>query len=343
MASRPTVVVTGCQGKVGRYVTQALAARGVRVVGVDLVRGVYDTFDEADGFPETYIQADLASDAAAAFSCISRFQPVAAVVHVAAIPDPQHNPPHVVFQTNIMSTFNVVEACVRLKVPRLVNVSSEQVPGFFASERVVPGVSGLPAYCPVDEKHPIAPQNPYALSKHFGEQLCDAAIRRAEPGTLTIVSIRPSWCQGIYNMERNIGPLVRDASLPNEGMWAYICIPDLAEALALAALTPARKAGDEAAAADGSGSGGLVQGTHEVIYIAAADNAGGKDLAAAVKAHYGDAVPVRSLPRPDASSIDCSKAKAVLGWVPKYSWRDYLDATTGKLLPHLDVKNPKGM
>ncbi len=68
------------------------------------------------------------------------------------------------------------------------------------------------------------------------------------------------------------------------------------------------------------------------MYIAAADNAGGRDLAAAVAAHYGAAVPVRTpLARPDASGIDCSKARRMLGWAPELTWRDYL-GEDGRLL-----------
>ena len=70
---------------------------------------------------------------------------------------------------------------VRFGVPRVVNVSSETVPGFFFPEREF-----LPDYAPVDEEHPIRPQDPYATSKHFGEQLMDAATRRSD---LTGVSI----------------------------------------------------------------------------------------------------------------------------------------------------------
>jgi UDP-glucose 4-epimerase len=36
-------------------------------------------------------------------------------------------------------------------------------------------------------------------------------------------------------------------------------------------------------------------------------------------------VELRSVQRPDASAIDCSKARRLLGWEPKRSWRDYLD------------------
>ena len=44
-----------------------------------------------------------------------------------------------------------------LGVPRFVNVSSETVPGYFFPERPF-----LPDYLPVDEEHPLRPQDPYA-------------------------------------------------------------------------------------------------------------------------------------------------------------------------------------
>lgn len=205
---------------------------------------------------------------------------------------------------------------MRLGVPRLVNVSSETVPGAFFPERVhkgVGGVSGEFQYAPVDELHPVLPQDPYALSKSFGEQLCDAAVRRAS--TISIVSVRPSWCQDAGNVERNLGPLVRDAGVPNAGLLAYVIISDLAEALCLAALAAQQLRG------------------HEVVYVAADDTAGGHDLVAWVARHYGARVPVRTpLPRPDASGLDCTKAKQLLGWAPQRTWRDFLGAD-GKLLP----------
>ena len=61
-----------------------------------------------------------------------------------------------------------------------------------------------------------------------------------------------------------------------------------------------------------------------MLYIAAADNIGGRDLAAAVKEHYPK-TELRALGRADASGISCAKVKALLGWEPKRGWRDYLD------------------
>ena len=61
-----------------------------------------------------------------------------AVVHAGAIPEPTHNPPHVVFENNIMGTFNMVEASVRAGVKVFVNISSQTVPASF------PRTSGSP-------------------------------------------------------------------------------------------------------------------------------------------------------------------------------------------------------
>ena len=315
------ILLTGSQGKVGSVTAAHFAAAGHDVVGVDLPRAVYDApLPGGGGFPDTYIQADL-EDAGAVFALVARFKPDA-IVHVAAIPDPTHNVPHFIFRNNVMTTYNVVEAAQKLGIPRLVNISSEHVPGFFSSPGCDPWGSvrdaasgiGLPQFAPVDETHPIAPQNPYALSKVFGEQLCDAAVRRAG-AALTVLSIRPSWCQDRRNAERNLGPLIRDRSLSNDGLWSYICIPDLADAIVLAATKPLP----------------ALAGRHEVIYIAAEDNIGGRDFAEAMRAHY-PTVALRELPRRDCSGLNCAKARELLGWSPKYTWRNYLD-DTGTLLP----------
>jgi len=198
----------------------------------------------------------------------------------------------------------LIEAAVRWGLPRFVNTSSETVPGFFFAER-----GFLPDYVPVDEEHPIRPQDPYALSKYFGELLMDAAVRRSD---IRCITIRPSWVQHEGNYEHNLGPQIRDRSELTPGFWSYIDVYDLADAMCLAVES------------DLPG--------HEVFYIASPDNAGGRDFASAVKEHYGDGVRVRDLDREDASGISCGKANSLLGYRPSRSWRDYLD-DAGKLRP----------
>jgi UDP-glucose 4-epimerase len=291
------VLVTGARGKVGRAAVAALQAAGHEVVATDLARATFER--AAEGEP-AYLQADL-TDAGHADAVV---RGVEAVVHTAAIPEPTHNPPAVVFGNNLMATFNVLEAAVRSGARRLVNLSSETVPGFFFPERPF-----LPDYVPVDEEHPIRPQDPYALAKHFGEQLMDAAVRRSD---LRCLSLRPSWVQWEGNYERNLGPQVRDPGLLSPGFWSYIDVYDLADAIRLAVES------------DLPG--------HELCYIASPDNATGRPFAELVRRYYGDQVELRPLAREDASGISSATAQRLLGWRPTRSWRDYLDGD-GRLRP----------
>jgi nucleoside-diphosphate-sugar epimerase len=287
------ILVTGARGKVGRATVDALLAAGHDVTASDLGAPV---FERADPDAAAYIQADL-TDAGAAFAVVRAHD---AVVHAAAIPEPTQNPAHVVFHNNVMSTFNAVEAAVRWEVGRFVNVSSETAPGWFFAER-----AWLPDYVPVDEEHPLRPQDPYAMSKVIGEQLMDAAVRRSD---LRCISVRPSWVQWEGNIERNLGPIVSGADAgPSAGFWSYVDLYDLAALLRLAAES------------DLPG--------HEVFYAAQPDNSAGAPLADLVRRHHGDAIELREVDRPDAAGISTAKAQRMLGWKPTRSWRDYLDET----------------
>ena len=297
------VLVTGAMGKVGSAAVGCLQARGHDVVATDRGTPVFET---AEPGAAPYVQADL-TDAGAAFAVVRGCD---AVVHAAAIPEPSQNVPHDVFGNNLMSTFTVVEASVRMGVRRLVNVSSETVPGFIFAER-----SFLPSYCPIDEEHPALPQDPYASAKLFGEQLCGAATRRSD---LTAVSVRPSWVQWEGTYERNLGSFVRDPALPSITFWSYIDVYDLAELLALCVEAPTTG--------------------HEVVYAASPDNIGGRDLAAAMAQHY-PSVPVRPLDRVDASGTSIARARDLIGWRPWRSWRHYLDEQ-GRLVVPVTTARP---
>ncbi len=286
-------LVTGAHGKVGRVLTRRLAEAGYDVRASDLTRPVWDRVDP--GEPEDYWQADL-TDAGSAYA-LARDCDV--VVHTAAIPQPIHNPPHVVFGNNVLSTFNILEAAIVAGAGRFVNFSSETVPGFIFAHRAF-----KPEYLPVDEEHPVRPQDPYATAKWFGELLCDRAVERAD---IRCTSIRPSWVQDEESYERNLGPIVRDPAVLIENYCSYVDVHDLCDAVVLAIET------------DLPG--------HEVFYVASPDTIGGHPLAETVRKHYdGAGIEIRPLARDDASGISSAKAVRMLGWSPSRSWRDYLDA-----------------
>ncbi|HEX8082258.1 MAG TPA: NAD(P)-dependent oxidoreductase [Jatrophihabitans sp.] len=287
------VLVTGARGKVGRAAVAELVDAGHDVLCTDLAVPTYER--GLPGVPR-YVRADL-TDAGAAFGLVRGMD---AVLHCAAIPEPSQDIAHAVFANNLLAAFNVIEACVRFGVARLVNLSSETVPGMMFAERPFE-----PAYFPIDEQHPVRPQDPYALGKHFAEQLCTAATQRSD---LRCVSVRPTWVQDSTSYARNLGPMIAAAVAgtpePTVNGWSYIDADDLAVALRLC--VESELAG------------------HEVFYICSPDAAGVSDTVAALRMQYGDGVEYRPFARPDASGTSAAKAERMLGWRPTRSWRDYL-------------------
>jgi len=299
------VLVTGALGRVGAATVTALLDAGHEVTACDQRLPP----PEPPAARAYYLQADL-TDAGHAYAAVLGHD---AVVHAAAIPAPRLNPPHVLFQTNVTSVFNTVEAAVRLGVRRFVNISSEAAIGRSWAERPF-----LFDYVPVDEDHPVRPQDAYSTGKLISEVLMDAAVRRSD---LTAVSIRPAWVQWEGSYERSLGPTVRGDADANAGYWTYIDVYDLADALRLAC------------EAELTG--------HEVVFIASPDNYAGRPLAEAVRALHGDAVEVRPHERPDAGALSIAKARRLLGYAPTRSWRDYLDAD-GRLRPEVRDRLERG-
>lgn len=146
------VVVTGGAGFIGSHIVDTLLASGIQVAVVDdLSTGRFENINPAVDFYHIKVE-----DAALA-EVLERVQPDA-VIHQAAQIDVQRSlkEPLADARINILGAINLLEACRRYHVEKVVYASSA-------------AVYGSPAYLPVDEDHVIEPQSPYGASKHTVE------------------------------------------------------------------------------------------------------------------------------------------------------------------------------
>jgi len=274
------VIVTGSSGLLGRHTVAVLEAHGHAVTGLDIAEPTA---------AHRHISADLTELATA----LRLIRDADAVIHAAAIPRPTGYAAADVFSTNVASTYNVVEAAVQNRIPRLVYASSYSVigPPF--------NVAPVALRFPIDSDHPAAPQDVYALSKRIGEEIIAAAARRGE---LTAISVRLSWIQTPQSFRADIAPRRADPAFGAQNLWSYVDGRDAGAALCAAL-------------------GAEVQG-HRVLYLSAADSFMEEETATLIRAAYPDAAITRPLIGTQ-SVFDLRDAEAVLGLVPKHSWRDY--------------------
>ena len=104
-----------------------------------------------------------------------------AVVHAGAIAHDRGGTPSDILATNVLGTWHVLLAAEAHHVTRVVYFSSAQVFGFAEGEDV-------PAYLPVDDRHPLRASRPYGMSKRLAEEMCDAWTRRT---AITTIVLRP--------------------------------------------------------------------------------------------------------------------------------------------------------
>lgn len=275
------VVVTGGAGRIGQAVVRGLLEHGKEVLVLDV--------KVPDERLTDFVCADITNFA----QVVNNLKGSDAVVHLAAIPGPWRNAPHEVIRVNVMGTYNVLDACRQLGIYKVVVASSINAIGLsYNKER--PRLD----YLPVDESHPARPEDCYSLSKWLGEQIADATVR-LEP-TMTVVSLRfhgvvsPEW----YPRWRQY--MRRDIPGDFKGLWGYVDIRDVVDAV-LKSLEVEWKG-------------------HEAFFICASDTSSAVPTMELVKAVYPD-VPLKRELQGYEGLFDLNKAKRLLGWQPKYSWR----------------------
>ena len=216
-----------------------------------------------------------------------------AVIHLAAIPASRIHTEETTFRTNMLSTYNVFEAARLLDLQRVVWASSETILGLPFDEP--------PAYAPIDEDHPPRPESSYALSKVLSEEVGRQLNRwTGRPH----VALRFSNIMEPDDYER-FPSYWDDASLRKWNLWGYVDARDVAESCRLALES------DVGA---------------EHFIVAAADtvmNRPSRELMAEVF----PSVPYRPTAGEHHTLLSIEKARKLLGYEPRHSWRDHVTAS----------------
>tara|TARA_Y100000741_G_scaffold364471_1_gene355596 strand:+ start:3540 stop:4529 length:990 start_codon:yes stop_codon:yes gene_type:complete len=146
------IFITGGSGFIGSHLTERLLKRGHSVK----VLVPYD-IDTSLGWLKgiknkklSVIHGDICDEN----FILANSKNIDTIVHLAAlisIPY-SYSSPYSYIKTNIEGTYNVLEAVKKNKIKRLIHTSTSEV-------------YGSAQYSPIDEKHPLNPQSPYAASK----------------------------------------------------------------------------------------------------------------------------------------------------------------------------------
>ena len=280
-----TIAITGAAGKTGRVVCRHFLEQGYEVRPIDS-EGRPGRYGELAGdLGVGLFRADL-TDFGQALESVADCE---AIVHLAAIPAPGLRPDSTTFLDNTAMNYNMFAAAQRLGIARVVWASSETT---FGLPFDVP-----PRYAPIDEDHYPLPTSTYALSKVVGETM---ATHFAEWTGGTFLALRISNVH-VESDYAAVPSYQYDFALRRWNLWGYVDARDVAQACRLAVEAQ-------------------LTGAHSFV-IAAADTI----MSATNSELLADQFPNLELTRPVSDHetlLSIDKARAMLGYAPRYSWRD---------------------
>jgi len=293
------IFFTGGSGKAGKYAIDHLVEQGHQVTNADLVPL------GRDGVPD--LRIDL-TDAGQVFNALSSYarhdelEPGTgvpaydAVVHFAAVPAILVRPDNETFRVNTLSTYNVIDAAVKLGIPKIVFASSETTYGICFADGEI-----RPEYVPIDEEHPTVPHDSYAMSKVVNE--ATARSFQARSG-IDIYGLRINNVIEPHEYAENFPAFVADPALRRRNIFAYIDARDLGHMVERCLQT------------DGLG--------YEVFNVSNDDTSVGITSAEVCERFYAGVHRRR-----DFSGFETfyanDKAKRLVGFSPHHTWRDLLD------------------
>lgn len=277
------VVVTGGSGKLAKYIVPVLSREHEILL-----------FDEqrSDQSRYPFIQGEIIDGE----KLSKAFQGADAIIHLAALRSRYNHLPMKVMKTNVLGTFCVLEEARKERVGRLVFSSSDAAIGIAQSRNKF-----APDYLPIDENHPLRPQDPYGISKMLGEEMCRCY---ATGYGMNIIALRFSniLCPGD---ELRYLADAKDPSERHNSLWAWVHVEDAVQAIWCALMS------------DLPG--------YEVFHIASEDMClSNIDISNLLKIYYHQTLIHKSLSG-NGSLIDCNKAKHMLGFRQHKRFSDVIE------------------
>tara|TARA_Y100001963_G_C6682200_1_gene400411 strand:- start:42 stop:917 length:876 start_codon:yes stop_codon:yes gene_type:complete len=146
------VIVTGGGGFIGSHLVDKLISKGVKVY-------VIDKSPKYKNPKAKYYPFDIRENLNGLEYFVNNID---VIFHLAAETSVQESieNPQLYHDTNVSGTLNMLNLALKIKAKKFIFSSSS-------------AVYGEPQYVPIDEKHPLNPLSPYALSKAIGEQYCN--------------------------------------------------------------------------------------------------------------------------------------------------------------------------
>ena len=291
------ILFTGGSGKAGRHACAYLRDQGHRVVNFDRVplgmEGVEDRLGDMTDLGQVHdvLNAYAGFDELEPGTGVPSFD---AVVHFAAVPRILVTGDGETYRTNTMGTYNVIDAALKSGVRKIIFASSETTYGICFADG-----TRKPEYLPLDEDHPVIPEDSYAMSKVCNEVTARSFQRRSGAD---IYGLRINNVIEPHEYETNFPAYIADPGLRLRNFFAYIDARDLGQMVQCCLDT------------DGLG--------FELFNVSNDDHSFDLDTDALVARYYDD-VPVGDM-GPRETFYSNAKAKRLVGFAPAHSWRAYL-------------------
>ena len=198
--ARKSVLVTGAAGFIGSHLAEALVAAGAKTRAfVHYNSAGSRGWLEGAKAQEIEIIAGDICDRDSVFRAVEGVDVVFHLAALIAIPY-SYQAPFSYVRTNVEGTLNVLQAALATGSERVVHTSTSEV-------------YGTALYAPIDEKHPLQGQSPYAASKIGADKMAEAFHLSFD---LPVATVRPFNTFGPRQSTRAVIPTIITQCLRGE-------------------------------------------------------------------------------------------------------------------------------